>query len=95
VTDFSAHEDELFMQLLRRRAYMIAFPNEPVVKGDDIQIHVEYQPYCPAVGYHDAEEEVLVLDIGRTEADGSVTWVGIEEASLAEFLRDYFGADSA
>jgi hypothetical protein len=95
VTDFSVFEDEMYMALLKRRAYMTAFPGELAPVHGDVVMEVEFAPGQIVMSKYpedDYEEPMsLVLYIGKKGSD----LVGLEEAALAEFLRGFFGVENA
>jgi hypothetical protein len=86
VTDFSKHEDELFMQLLKRRAYMLAFPGELLPTADDIVMDVLYKD--DSCCGHDE----LQMWIGKLSSGKGVM---LDHGSMSEFLREFFGVANA
>ena len=88
MTDFSAHEDELFMQLLKRRAYMIAFPGEMIPVADDIVLRPQYDDNgC-------CGHDVVKLFVGKY-IEGGITGKTLDHWDIAEFIRGFFGVADA
>lgn len=81
--DFSVHEDELYMALLKRRAYLTAFPGTLAPVHGDVAIKAE-DDRCSAV-----------LTITRKTTDGGFVPVKLEGASLIKFLNEFFGVENA
>jgi hypothetical protein len=81
--------NSVFRDQLKKRAYMMSFPGELIPPVNEIDMGVEYRPYIHAVGYHDSEPEVLRLHIDGP--DKKCAW--LEGEDLAQFLREFFGAE--
>lgn len=84
MTDFSVHEDKLFMDLLKRRAYMLAFPDQPVAAAEHISIQVRDSDGC--CGHAE-----LWLSVGDT---GNRNYKDMSAYDLPEFLRTFFGVEA-
>ena len=83
--DFSVHEDKLFMDLLKRRAYMMAFPGEMKPIADDIFLEVKYDDNgCCG---HDTVD----FYVGKRDHKP----VKMRHQEIAEFLREFFGVEDA
>lgn len=86
MSDFTAAENKRFMDGLKRRAYMVAFPNEPVPATDQIVVEVLYNDNgCCG---HDTVE----LLVYSKERIGGGT---MGHAAVAEFLQEFFGVEDA
>jgi hypothetical protein len=88
VTDFSVNEDELFMGLLKRRAYMVTNPGALIPPVKDIVLEPQYQD--DGCCGHDS----IKLFVGKY-VEGGITGKTLGHDELATFLSDYFGADVA
>ena len=83
MTDFSVNEDELYMALLKRRAYMTAFPGTLAPVHGDVVMRVEYDD--DGCCGHDK----VKFFVGRKGEDP----VTLYHSEIAEFLNGFFGLE--